>query len=343
MARNAKYTDDLPGGYALLFGDLLSPWKITLEEVLAASGLSREHLESPSARIPLSVANDLLKRAIELTGEPAIGVLAGLQMKVSHHGYIGFAAMTARNVGQALRIAERFAPLRSTAVDLQLMVEGDVASLTLVFDTELEPLRQSALIAVCVGLVNMARTITGKVLTGRGEMAFPRPDYMDRFEPLLAGNTVVFDQPANRLVIPSEYLDLPLVMADPVSSRIALEQCERELAALGEQAQLIGRMRGMMQEPERGFLSLEDVASRLHVSPRTLKRQLAAQGTTFSDELDDLRRQRALLLLGERRLSLERVAERLGYSDVANFTRAFRRWTGTTPGAWRSGGQALAG
>lgn len=333
--RTISHTDDLPGGYVLLIGELLTPWRVSLDEMLAGAGLSREQLEKPSARVPLTTANELLERAIALSGEPAIGLLAGFQMKVSHHGYIGFAAMTAKNVGDALRIAERFAPLRTTAVDLQLMVEGDVASLTLVFDTDLEPLLQTALLAVCVGLVQMGSAITGKVLVGRGELAFAKPDYLDRFLPLMGSNTVLFDQPANRLVFPAEVLQWPLVMADPIASRLALEQCERDLAALGEHAQLAGRVRRLIETAQGRFPSQEEVAAQLNVSPRTLKRQLAQHGASYSALLDDVRRQKAFLLLANRALMVEQVADRLGYSDIANFTRAFRRWTGMTPTAWR--------
>jgi AraC-like DNA-binding protein len=71
------------------------------------------------------------------------------------------------------------------------------------------------------------------------------------------------------------------------------------------------------------------------VSPRTLKRKLADLGTGFSELLEEQQRERALMLLRSEQLSLEDVAARVGYSDVANFTRAFRRWTGLTPGAYR--------
>jgi AraC-like DNA-binding protein len=330
-------TTALPAAYVLQVADMLAPWRIAAEQLFLESGLTRDELSAPSARVPLALANELLKKAIALTGEPAIGLLLGMQMKVSHHGYIGFAAMTARNVGEALLIAERFAPLRTTAVDLRLTVEDEAAALSLVFDTEHEPLRQMALLAVCVGLMQMGAAITGKLLSGRGEFTFPKPDYIDRFLPMLGDNVVAFEQPVDRVIFDAAYLELPLVMADATASRIALEQCERELAALGEHAQLAGRVRRFIDEFDKGVPSLEDVASRLHVSTRTLKRQLAQQGTSFSVILDDIREQKALLLLARKDLSVEQVADRLGYSDVANFTRAFKRWTGQTPSGWRKG------
>ncbi len=335
MRSASRDTTALPGNYVLQVIDMLAPWRLPGEQLLAEAGLTHAQLAAPGARVPLATANELLKQAMLLTGESALGVLLGLQMKVSHHGYIGFAAMTARNIGEALLIAERFAPLRSTAINLHLTVEDDAAALSLGIDTDLEPLREMALIAVCVGLVQMSTAVTGKVLTGRAELAFPKPDYIVRFLPMMGSNVIVFDQPMNRIVFDAAYLELPLLMADPEATRIALEQCERELAALGEHVQLAGRVRRIVEEAERIFPSLEDVAGQLHVSTRTLKRQLAEQGASFSAILDDVREQRALLLLARKNLTIEQVADRLGYSDVANFTRAFRRWTGTTPSGWR--------
>lgn len=325
----------LPGAYLLHVAGMLAPWKVLTEQLLEAIGLTREQLADPASRVPLETANALLVRAIEFTGEPALGLLLGTKMRISQHGYIGFAAMTARNLGEALLIAERFAPLRSTAVELRLVVEDDAAALSLVFDTELEPLRQTVLLAVAVGLLQMGRIATGKPLSGRAELALPKPSYLDRVMPSIGDNVVVFDQPANRLVFPAEYLELPLLMADPVATQLALEQCERELAALGEQAQLVGRVRRMIEASREGFPTQEQVASALHMSPRTLKRHLATQGATFSDLLDEVRREKAFLLLRNRLLNVGQVADRLGYTDVANFTRAFRRWTGMTPSAYR--------
>ena len=78
------------------------------------------------------------------------------------------------------------------------------------------------------------------------------------------------------------------------------------------------------------------LAEALKTSPRTLKRQLAAEGTSFSTLVDEERRQQAMILLRASGSSLKDVADRLGYANLANFTRAFHRWTGTTPSEHRS-------
>lgn len=94
------------------------------------------------------------------------------------------------------------------------------------------------------------------------------------------------------------------------------------------------RVRGLLKRDAEGFRSATEVAAALSLSSRTLKRKLALRDTSFSALLDDDRRDRALALL-EGDVPLQRVADLLGYSDVANFTRAFRRWTGTSPGHYR--------
>ena len=97
-------------------------------------------------------------------------------------------------------------------------------------------------------------------------------------------------------------------------------------------------MRGAIAKHEPGAPSLEDVASDLGVSARTLKRRLAARGVAYSSLLEEELRDKALLLLRSSDAAIPAIAERLGYSDVANFARAFRRWTGTTPAAYRRAG-----
>ena len=94
-------------------------------------------------------------------------------------------------------------------------------------------------------------------------------------------------------------------------------------------------LREILISHEQGYPQIEQVAAQLCMSDRTLKRQLAAEDSSYSALLEEVRHRQAVGLLSRTDLSLERIAEQLGYSDVANFNRAFRRWTGKTPGRWR--------
>ncbi len=324
---------DLPGGYALLLVELVARWRVTPEELLEGLDLTVEQLAEAGARVTSEQIATLIRRAIGLTGEPGLAYLMGLHMRVSSHGYLGFAAMTAATAREALELAVRFAPTKTDAIGLELHVEGASASLTFEERIPLGEAREFVIVALMVGIVQMARAMVGDEVTGHADLDFPEPPYFHRFAQLLPG-WVRFGQPSNRLVFDASILDRPLKMADPIGMKLALEHCERELRSLGSGGRTIAKIREILPLAV-GFRSLEEVAKRMHVSPRTLKRRLADQGTSFSSILDDMRRERAMLLLGDPSLSLDAIAERLGYSDAANFTRAFRRWTGKTPGMVR--------
>jgi AraC-like DNA-binding protein len=318
---------DLPGAYLLDFVELTARWKVAPEAVLRGLPITAPALADPATRVPLLVCEAIVQRGIELTGEPALGVHLGMQMRVSSHGFLGFAAMTANTVREALDLATRYAQVRTSAIGLALHVEGDLASVAIEERTPLPPaLRELFVLALVIGIWQLGEKLTGRPLDGIGECAFAKPSY-----PL--PDRLLFDRPAHRLVFPSRELDLALTTADAAAKRLASEQLERELAALSEGA-LVTEIRAQLAR-EGGPPTIEEVARALRVSPRTLKRRLAELGTTFSELRDDQRRQRALLLLDNRALSISDVATRLGYTELPNFTRAFRKWTGMTPAAYR--------
>ena len=320
--------------------DLLDRWHIPAEELLAGTSIHVESLEDPFERLPADTMNDLLQRARELTGEPALGYSLGLQKRASVYGYLGFAVTSASSLGEALALALRYAPMFSTALTLELKLEpaaggaGSVASLQIHEQTDLGPARDIILISLVVGLHAIASTLTGRNdREATVELAIPEPDYPAKVSPLLP--TLRFGQPAHRLVFDAALLDLPIVTADRTALSLAQTLCERALDELGFDAELEDRVRQLFAGEGAGFRSLEEVARLLHMSQRTLKRRLAARGVSFSALIEQERRKQALVLLRQPRLSIDDVAERLDYSTASTFVRAFHRWMGTTPAAYR--------
>jgi AraC-like DNA-binding protein len=324
----------LPAIHALHLAELLGRWGIAPAALLRKSGLRKDELSRPEARLSVAAMSRLVERARALSGEPALGVYFGLHMRLSWHGYLGLAAMTARNVREALELASRFLPTRTTAIGLTLAVDGREASLTLDERVPFGAARDAIVLSLVVGFWQLGCALTGRSLEGRAELALPEPAYTARFRGLMPG-AIAFDSPANRLIFDASILELPLVSADPGALRLTREQCERELDALGIEGPFHHRVRAMALPASGGARTLAEVATQLHVSTRTLKRRLAEHRTTFSAILDVERKRRALTLLRSTALTHYQVAQRLGYSDVANFSRAFRRWTGRTPGTVR--------
>ncbi|MCC6811818.1 MAG: AraC family transcriptional regulator ligand-binding domain-containing protein [Deltaproteobacteria bacterium] len=325
----------LPGVHALHLAELIEErFSVREGALFAGARLSRRDLER-GARLTVADCEHFIARATALTHEPALAFFYGMQMRVSAHGYLGFAAMTARTLGEALDLAVRFAPTRTTAISLRLdrgPEDGEVA-LEILEHVDLGSAREAILVALLIGLWQIGNDLTGKELTGTAEMAIAPLAGFQRFAAVLPGETT-FAAARTRLIFPRAILDLPLVRADVEAQRLARAQCERELDALFTPDD-VARTRHALNHEDGAFRSEEEVARALAVSARTLKRRLAAQGTTFSELLDEARSQRAMTLLRGPHLGVEEVAAALGYSDAANFTRAFKRWTGRTPAAFR--------
>jgi AraC-like DNA-binding protein len=333
----------LPAVHALHIAAVVQRWG-QRDALLSDCELNEEELAHPDARMPIRTFERFVDRARALTGEPAIGVYLGLQMQASAHGYLGFAAMTAATVREGIELAVRFLPTRTTALGLRLDVEGAVGALVLEEHADFGTARDVVLMALIIGLWQIGTAITGQVTEGGADFAIPEPSYWARVAavamPEWRGVTAVrFAQPANRLLFDATDLDQPLTMADPASLRLASEHCERELGLLGQDGPIVARARRLVVKDGGVARSVEEVAGLLHLSPRTLQRRLAGEGVTHGSLVDDELRDRAMQLLQSSDLPLEQVAARLGYSDVSNFTRAFRRWTGATPAQYRRSGQ----
>jgi len=337
-ARGYSVEHRLPAVHALHVAELVGRWNFSADELLAELGLSRAELSRPAAYLPLATFERVMLRACALTGEPGLGFHLGLKMRISAYGYLGFAAMTAADLRGALELACRFAPTQTSAIGLRMEREDAWAALVIEERASLGAVREAVLLALAVGLTRIGSSITGQELHGFVDFAFPKPAYFARFAALVPAR-VRFSMPSHRLLFDARLLDLPLLLSDPAALRLAREQCERELEELRDRESLSTRLRSQLLRPEGGHRSLEELAKHSRSSVRTLERKLRAQGTSYSELLEQARHSAALELL-RTDLGIEAVAARLGYSDAANFARAFRRWTGRSPSAHRAAASA---
>ena len=323
----------IPGVYGLLLLDVVSRWGYNDTVFFEPFGLTSEELAHPDTRMPVDVANELIKRAHALTGEPSLGFHLGTQMRISIHGFIGYAIMTAENATEALVLASRFIQLRMPFLQLYFSTFTDKANIELKCNIELQPLRNEIIMALTIGILTMGQALTGQELRGDIDFDFEQPEGFERYKNLI-NSTFRFNQPHLLASFDKSYLGLNMVHADPISSQVAINHCETELSALGERRRLSMKVRDILTEYEH-HLGIEAVAEKLFMSDRTLKRQLATEGTSFSTIVDEVRYRRATALLSRTDYSLEQISDELGYSDVANFSRAFKRWSGRSPSNWR--------
>jgi AraC-like DNA-binding protein len=143
-----------------------------------------------------------------------------------------------------------------------------------------------------------------------------------------------FGAPRNVAVLEAAALDLPLPQADELTAAMTERQCRKLVKQRRSRAGVAGVVRDELVRTPGDMPALDEVAERLAVSERTLRRRLADEGTSFRALVDEVRSALAEELLSTGSLSVEQVARRLGYAETASFTHAFTRWKGVSPRAW---------
>ncbi|MCC1496581.1 AraC family transcriptional regulator [Alcanivorax sp. 1008] len=296
---------------------------------------SESDFRDPSARLPLQDFVDVIRRAMKLTGAPWLGWDFGATLTLSSHGFLGYAAMSSETLRDAVELAVKFFRTRTTIVDLQLKVEGDTAILELDELVALNDLQPFVVESLFSSFHFMGLKLLGEVpMDGELRFAFPEPDYYARMKPLIPV-PVLFDCAYNQMRFPASRLEQRLRFADPRLARMAEAQCEQEMANIKSPPKLLNQVRRIILAQSGRFPSVDEAASDLHMSSRTLKRKLQQLGTSYQKILDDLRKGLAVEYLTQTEITVDDIAVQLGYSDASNFARAFRRWTGRSPSDYR--------
>jgi AraC-like DNA-binding protein len=328
----------VPSAYSARWVALLEERGIDPELALAPSGLTREMADAPSGRVPLAAMVQLLWHGVALANDPSLGLELGLSLKPTSHGPLGVALISCDSLGDAIRLGERYMTHQAMPWGMRLVVDGETASVQFVESASLGPMRSLVLEIVLGGFVTLGEYMLGISFANPDiELLadFPELPHHKRFHPRMP--RVRYDQPILAARFPAKWLSLPLQWREPIAKReaIAALESERRLLAGADAEDWLDKTRTLLADPKNRYPDLDEVAARFHVSSRTLRRQLQKQGATFHALRDEARAARAHTLLAQSALTVDDIAHDLGYADAAGFTRAFVRWTKSTPSAYR--------
>ncbi|MES2919295.1 MAG: AraC family transcriptional regulator ligand-binding domain-containing protein [Pseudomonadota bacterium] len=349
---------DQPATYSRAFTEAAAAHGQSRAAVLAHAGLPPDLLEDPAGRVTFAEILRVLAAVQDLAADDALGFDSGTRLPLTAHGSLGYALMCAPSPRQALEILQRYWHLRGRGVTLRVhgvqLPEapapaatppdgpapdgGDLLFMELLPELPLPArlrdfLLPSILTSMWQGVSFVIPNIPGQAeiwLTG------PEPAGVARYRERLPA--LRFGMPAAgiRLVGDKAHLDSPLPTANPEGLVQALAACARESALLGDGIDpVLARTRALLQLGAAGYPAPEAIAAALHLTPRTYRRRLQETGMSYKQLLEEARRRDACALLERPEMEVRRVAELLGYSDPANFTRAFRQWTGVAPREWR--------
>jgi AraC-like DNA-binding protein len=303
-----------------------------LEEILEEAGLSLEQIEQPTLLIPFDKQVRLLQLAAQHCHCEAFAVELAKRQDMAVFGALSILVVQAADVRQALMMFGRYLHYSVQAVRLDMRETDELVFFTVASPFDIATGSHQFWDHAVALLFAVTRMVCGQdwkprsVFLGRPEPPDPGP-YSRYFRCPIA-----FDSDFSGLVFPRSVLEQPLAGA--------LSSVPRQLQAY-LQTSFEGNFLEQVRRVINSLLPTHDcccatVARCLGDSSRTLQRRLAAQHTTFQQQLDRVRSELAISYLQEPRFSQADIGELLGFAEPAVFTRSFRRWYGVTPSQWRA-------
>lgn len=324
-------------GYCRHLVELLAEEGVAADAVLEGTGLSAEDLADRERRVSYADALRIYANALDHSREPGLGLRLGLRQRVSDHGIFGYAIQSSADLAQATRIAIRFLAATGPLLDLSLETEGDVASLVLREVLPLGPIgrmaREEHVVVVIQNLLGLTEPATVPL-----EVHLDLPPRDEELCRQHFGCPVRFGRERTEIRLRADDLAQPLSFADEETAAVCERRVRELLERLGSEGGLVERLRRVLVESPGRFPSLAQAARTLGMSDRTLRRRLQEADASYQGVLEDVRKGLALDYLQRSNLTVDEIAELLGYAETSNFYRAFKKWTGEPPGAYRRPG-----
>ncbi|MEE4250179.1 MAG: AraC family transcriptional regulator [Alcanivoracaceae bacterium] len=306
--------------------------------VLSRFGIDLDRID-PAGEIDRGLEMRILTEAAMRISDPLAGLKVGQHFTLAGYGPFVMLLMTCDNAYQAFQVGICYQDL--TFLFGRLSFEPGEHSSALVLAPPPLPaaVRRVRIDGEVSGTVKLLRDMQAGLGTAIGpqriEMPYPAPPEVAAYQEYF-GCPVSFAADRARIWIPNEHLAIRMPTADPVAHRMYRAQCDSLLQSRSHSGEdVTERVRDHLSLFSDSFPVAHEVAAALGVSERTLRRQLDVADTSFRKLLDEVRADKAKELLGGGRASVELVARQLGYAEPASFIRAFQRWTGTTPAAYR--------
>lgn len=317
----------------------LAAQEVSVEELFAGTGVHPIQLEDPHACISPRQRLAIYRNARTLAHRSDVGLLAGARQRISDFGIYGYAMISSSTFGDALKFSVEHVSMAGPVVmQISLRIEDNTAILRshgvqslgdlLPFVAEFWRSSMTAL---------FSRVLEAPFPAKRMVFTFPPPPHWREYGRMF-NCPIEFGGDGMEWHFEASVLHRPCPNANPITARMCRQLCDRAIAEIPGGTDLTRRIRSAcLNHPDR-FPTAEEVAEQLGVSLRTLHRRLAREGLSYQSMLDSMRRRVATEFLENTHLSMDQVAERVGYSDATSFRKAFRKWTGQSPTHYRRGG-----
>lgn len=300
--------------------------------VLAGTNLLASDLTEPETRISLRQLAQIYANLIAADLPEGFVLDVGRRLGPATYGAYGYAIDTSRTLAAALDVVFAYQELETPAVRMSIDLEAPAGRVHFVFrdNLQLADVREFNLLSHAATVYSFMEHTMGRELPLKGVWFEFDPPFDQAVCDAYFGTRCRFGMPHSAIIFPARWMAEAPARANPITAEAMRRACEEEVARLRAFQPTTLEVLEVMRDAIQDARTLEAVAARLRVSPRTLRRRLAQEGTSFKRLLEDYRLKKAVHLITTRGLSAQEIAFELGYTETSNFRTAFKRWTGLT-------------
>tara|TARA_B100000683_G_scaffold271846_1_gene313795 strand:- start:1360 stop:2487 length:1128 start_codon:yes stop_codon:yes gene_type:complete len=276
----------------------------------------------------------LLESAMAVTGDKSLPTKLGHSVGIESYGVFGFALMTCPNLRTSNRLLMRYSGIFSNLSWISYETDAALV-LRLNLDVGSAELCVPAAELCFAQLYKIGSSLYGgAVPDAKIELCFPKPAHAGCYR-YGRSTEVRFNSQFNQVVIPTKALDTPVRSADSTRHILFSQQCEAMLYGVNDTRKTAAAVRKLLMLSAGAFLGISDIANKLNLSERTLRRHLLEEDTNFRQILEEVRNLLAREYLTKTTMPVAEIAHLLEYSETSNFRRAFFRWNELTPHNYR--------
>ena len=309
------------------------------EQLFRGTDLNASDIELERCQVSSSDQYRIVANALRLSPAPGLGLRLGPTVELSSNGVMGISALTSANLREVFETLGHYYYLRVPILEIRL--DNSPEGITLAIkntDDMAADVGRFLVEAYCAMFQTITETIIGAPATDLSiTLPFDTDEHIELYREFFHGELRINAQEYSTIHVPSHVADHPCPTADALLHRQAELGCQDLLEQINRQKSFTEKVESILAMENGTLLSLEEVASVLHVSRRTLIRRLKHEGSAFQELTDKRLYELSQYYLSNPNLSVEAIAHILGYSYVANFRRAFKRWSGISPRSYRQG------
>ncbi|MBT2298524.1 AraC family transcriptional regulator [Pseudomonas fluorescens] len=305
------------------------------DEVLSKVGIDPGLLDNPQARVPAHAYARLWRLLARRLDDEFFG-MDGRKLKSGSLAFLCQCAMAQPTLAAGLTAGLGFLSLMFEQLPAQWVRQQSLAEIVLLEDDQ-DPRRAFTYFTYWMIVHGVACWLAGRRIPILSiELRCPEPDFCDDYRVMFSRN-LRFGRPRTRMIFSAECLDLPIRRSTEELNRFLAQAPANILVKYRDPQSLASRIRhDLRQLPPEQWPETEALAQQLCVSASTLRRRLAEEGQTYQGLKDSVRKELAINWLAEPSISFVEIAARLGFADASSFYKAFRKWSGSNPGHYRS-------